>query len=99
MFIVVLTYHKELREVENYLEDHKQFLDKFYQRGNFITSGRQHPRIGGVILCKACNRQEVENIISQDPFYTNQIAGYQIIEFEPTKYCDEVLRDVFNYSL
>lgn len=99
MFIVVLTYHKELSEVENYLEAHKQFLEKFYEADNFIASGRQNPRVGGVILCKARNRQEVENIISQDPFYTNQIASYQIIEFEAAKYCDDVLRNIFNYSL
>ncbi len=95
MFIVVLTYQKALNEVDHHLEAHKQYLEKFYRAGNFIASGRQNPRTGGVILCKARNRQEVENIVSQDSFYSHQIASYQIIEFEPSKYCDEVLKNYF----
>lgn len=86
MFILILTYQKALNEVDKHLEAHKQYLEKFYQSGNFIASGRQKPRIGGIILCNANNKEEVENIISHDPFCINQIAIYQIIEFEPTLY-------------
>lgn len=32
--------------------------------------------------------EEVKAIISEDPFYINKIAEYEIVEFEPTKYAD-----------
>jgi len=41
-----------------------------------------------VILCNSKNLEEVEMIISEDPFYINKIAEYEIIEFLPTKYAD-----------
>jgi uncharacterized protein YciI len=41
-----------------------------------------------VILCKASSVEEVKQIISEDPFYINQIADYEIIEFTPTMFVD-----------
>lgn len=89
MFILILTYQKPLDEVEKFLSEHKVYLDKFYQTGNFIASGRQNPRIGGVILCKAKDRSEVQSIIREDPFFINGIAKYEAIEFDATKYSEE----------
>ena len=86
MYLIILTYQKDLNEVEKHLEAHRAYLD--YASGYFVASGAQLPRTGGVILCKASNRGEVEGIIAQDPFYEHQIATYQIIEFTPTKYSE-----------
>lgn len=86
MFIFILTYKKPLSEVEKHLEAHRDYLDTHYSAGKFIASGRQEPRVGGVILCRAESRKEAESLAYSDPFYINQIADYQIIEFLPTKY-------------
>ncbi|EHN14639.1 YciI family protein [Clostridium sporogenes] len=86
MFIVNLTYVKPLEEVEKHLADHIKFLDKYYASNNFICSGRKNPRVGGIILCNAKNTEEIKEIISEDPFSKNNIANYEIVEFQPTKY-------------
>lgn len=88
MFIVNLTYISEITEVEKYLSKHKDYLDKFYEKGNFLFSGRKNPRNGGIIICRAKNRSELEKIISEDPFFYKKIASYEIIEFEASKYAD-----------
>ena len=36
------------------------------------------------------NKEVVQEIIRQDPFYKNKIAQYDIIEFEVSKYCPEL---------
>lgn len=77
-----------MEEVEGYLSDHIQYLENYYTMHKFICSGRKNPRTGGIILCMAIDKEEVQKIISQDPFFVNQIAKYEIIEFIPTK-CDE----------
>ena len=86
MYIVNLNYIKEVSEVEKYLEEHVKFLEKYYEIGKFICSGRKNPRTGGVILLNAENLSEVESIILEDPFNANEIAEYEITEFFPTKY-------------
>lgn len=88
MFIIKLTYIKPLPEVNQALEAHIKYLDKFYGLNKFICSGRRNPRTGGIILCNADNIDEVETIINEDPFHIQHIADYEIIEFLPTKYAD-----------
>lgn len=89
MFVVLVEYIKPLEVIEKLLEEHIAFLDKYYEQSKFICSGRQNPRVGGVILVKAKSKQEVEDIISEDPFYIHQAADYRIIEFAPTKYASD----------
>lgn len=86
MFILNLTYTKPIIEVEKYLPNHIAFLEKYYNTEKFICSGRKNPRTGGIILCNAQDINEVNAILSEDPFYKEKIASYEIIEFLPTKY-------------
>ena len=86
MYIVSLNYIKEVSEVEKHLEEHIKFLEKYYEMGKFICSGRKNPRTGGVILLNAESLSEVESIILEDPFNINEIAEYEFIEFIPTKF-------------
>lgn len=72
--------------VEENLEAHRAYLDKYYALGKFVCSGRRNPRTGGIIMCKADGKTEVENIIKEDPFHFKGIADYEIIDFTPTKY-------------
>lgn len=94
MFIAILTYKKPLEEVDRYLQAHREYLAEHYNAGDFIASGPQTPRIGGVIMLKAVDRAAVDYIISQDPFKINGIAEYQIVEFTPTMFCTPLLSDI-----
>lgn len=86
MFIIHVNYIKPLSEVDKYIADHAKFLDKQYANNNLIVSGRKNPRTGGIILTSISEREELEHIVSLDPFFVNKIAEYEIIEFVPTKY-------------
>ncbi len=92
MFIAILTYIKPLEEVDRFLQAHRDYLSEHYAAGDFIASGPQNPRVGGVIMIKASDRDVVNTIISQDPFNINSIAEYQIVEFTPTMFCDDNLK-------
>lgn len=94
MFIAILTYKKSLNEVDRFLQAHREYLAKHYAAGDFIASGPQTPRVGGVIMIKAENRIAVDAIIAQDPFNINDVADYQIVEFTPTMFCDGILKTI-----
>ena len=94
MFIAILTYKKSLEEVDGFLQAHREYLARHYAAGDFIASGPQTPREGGVIMIKAENRMAVDAIIAQDPFSLNGIADYQIVEFTPTMFITEELKSM-----
>ena len=94
MFIAILTYKKPLEDIDRYLQAHRDYLAEHYSAGDFIASGPQTPRVGGVIMMRAENRSAVDAIIAHDPFKINDIADYQILEFTPTMFCDPALSNI-----
>ena len=91
MFIVSLTYICDLKEVDNLLSKHVEYLKVQYEKGNFIASGRKVPRTGGIILSKLDNLKELEEVLNQDPFKINNLAKYEIEEFIPSMTSSEFI--------
>lgn len=50
MFIVELTYLASIEQIDQYLTEHRIFLDKGYANNYFIASGPLNPRTGGIII-------------------------------------------------
>jgi uncharacterized protein YciI len=90
MVIVNITYTVELKAIEQKLDEHIEFLNKYYANNKFICSGRKNPRTGGIILCNT-DKEEVNEIIKEDPFYINKLGNYEIIEFEASKIHNELI--------
>lgn len=86
MFIILLNYKKPIEVVDQFIVVHREFLSEHYQKNHLIVSGPQNPRTGGVLISQLKDREELMNIIKQDPFYINEIADYEVIEFLPVKY-------------
>jgi uncharacterized protein YciI len=63
-------------------------LDQQYCDGVFIASGRQVPRVGGLILVPGTNRQELERRLALDPFGRLGLAEHAVIEFVPSRVAD-----------
>lgn len=85
MFIILLNYIKPIEAVEAVIPAHLDYLERYYQQEKFVLSGRKNPRTGGVIFCQASDKDEVWAIIAEDPFYLEQVAAYDVLEFLPTK--------------
>lgn len=84
MFLILLSYKKPLAKVDLFVAEHRAFLEQHYASGHFLLSGRKEPRTGGVILAMASLRSEIEEIVRSDPFYREEIAEYEIVEFLPS---------------
>ena len=87
MFIANLKYKKSMEEVNKVLEAHLKYLDKYFEKEKFICTGKKSfPELGGVILFDSNNLEEAKKILYEDPFYIEEIADYEIIEFQPVKF-------------
>lgn len=85
LFVLILTYTRPIEEVDRLLEAHRNYLTRYYEEGNFLTSGAQEPRVGGVILARAESKALIESVIANDPFLIAEVARYTIVEFHPTR--------------
>jgi len=89
MFIISLNYKKSLEIVDKHLAAHRDFLGECYKKNFFVVSGPKNPRTGGIIVSQLKDKDQLQAIITQDPFYIHEVADYEIIEFNPTKYHTE----------
>jgi uncharacterized protein YciI len=97
MFVIELLYKRPLTEIDARMKAHVNFLRKYYASGNFLISGRKIPRDGGIILAVARSREEIEDIIKHDPFCTEGLADFRIIEFRASQRADDIQERLEKY--
>jgi len=81
MFIINLNYIVPLEKLDAHMTEHVKYLHKYYKQNVFVASGRKVPRTGGIILALAKSKEEVDRIISEDPFYIHKLAEFTVTEF------------------
>ena len=92
--IINIDYKVPFAEVEKHLVAHREYLQIYYDKGNFIASGPKDPRTGGIILAVG-DIDTLNEIIKGDPFFANDIADYNIVSFNPVKK-SPAFEDLFN---
>jgi uncharacterized protein YciI len=85
MFVIELTYKAALSEIDAHMRPHMAFVNKYYDAGKFLISGRKIPRDGGIILAIGESREEIETIIREDPFHREGLADFRVIEFRASQ--------------
>jgi len=90
MFVIELVYKADLSEIDAHMKAHVAFLNKYYESGHFVVSGRKIPRDGGIILAVGESRDEIERIVAEDPFHRHGLADFRIIEFRASQRAKDV---------
>jgi uncharacterized protein YciI len=85
VFVIELVYKVDLAQIDAHMKAHVVWLDKHYDAGTFLVSGRKVPRDGGIIIALAADRDAIEAIVKEDPFVANGLADYRIIEFRASQ--------------
>lgn len=81
MFVITLKYVAALEAMDAHMKEHMTFLRKHYKSNTFLTSGRQVPRTGGIILAVGPSKEEIESIMREDPFCQHGLAEFTVTEF------------------
>jgi uncharacterized protein YciI len=85
MFVITLRYIVDLARIDAALDAHARWLDAQYADGVFLASGRQVPRVGGVILAAGLTRDEMDERLALDPLRQQGLAEYIVVEFVPSR--------------
>jgi len=83
MYVIVLHYKVGIDVIDRWRPAHLGWLQKYYDAGYFVASGRQNPLVGGVILSRQMPRTELDKLLAEDPFIENDLADTIVIEFLP----------------
>jgi len=90
MFVIELTYKVDLSRIDAQMKAHVAFLKKYYDAGNFLISGRQIPRTGGIIIAVGESRERIEAVMQEDPFVKHGLADARVIEFRASQRAGDI---------
>lgn len=95
MYIISETINQEnipKDKIEELFKQHRAWFTHHFEQGNFLLVGPYKNReMTGIMLAKAENREALEKILSEDIFYTEDMATYEVYEFVAGKIAGNIL--------
>jgi len=82
MYILNVSYIEQPANVEPVVAPHTAWVKKHFAEGLFLFAGPKKSGLGGVILAKSIERPELDRIIAEDPYVTERVAEYQVLDFD-----------------
>ena len=74
---------------------HRLFLQRGYQRGDFLLSGPTIPPRGGILVARAASLQALQQMLVEEPFTQAQVMRFKYInQFDPVQH-QPILADWF----
>ena len=87
-FLVMINYTVPLEKIDSILPQHRKFLQDGYDNKILLFSGPKNPRSGGVVVARAVSIDVIKDFFNHDPYFINNCATYDFIEFNPVKHQD-----------
>ncbi len=85
MFIVLLRFAAGRSRAGEFMDGHREWLQRGFADGVFVLAGSLLPGIGGGILAQGLSRAEIEVRVSEDPFVAQGVVSAEILELAPSK--------------
>lgn len=83
MFVVETHYLVDPAKAAPYKEDHKKWVEKYTDNGEFLYAGPKSDKNGGIIILNGSDQRRVAEIMNEDSFVKEGIVGLKVIEFNP----------------
>jgi uncharacterized protein YciI len=85
MFVVLLKFSSNKGQAGQFMEGHRQWIQRGFDDGVFLLAGNLQPSLGGAILVHSASRSKLEGRVNDDPFVAHNIVRAEIIEIAPSK--------------
>ena len=85
MYVVLLKFSSNKGQAGQFMEAHKQWIQRGFDDGVFLLAGSLQPALGGAIVVHNTSRSTLEGRVSDDPFVAHDIVRAEIVEITPSK--------------
>jgi uncharacterized protein YciI len=91
MFIVLLRFSGNKGQASQFMEGHKEWIQRGFDDGVFLLVGNLQPNSGGGIVAHNTSLSDLKSRMSADPFVVEDVVRVEILEIAPSK-ADERLK-------
>jgi uncharacterized protein YciI len=93
MFVVLLKFSGNKGRAGQFMDGHKQWLQRGFDDGVFLLAGSLQPNMGGGIVAHNTSLPDLQSRVSEDPFVAQDVVSAEILEIAPSR-VDERLKFV-----
>ncbi len=85
MFIVLLKFSDNKSDAGQFVEGHREWIERGFDDGVFLLVGSLQPNLGGGFLASNTSRSDLQSRVDTDPFVVEKVVKAEILEIAPTK--------------
>jgi uncharacterized protein YciI len=90
MFIILLKFSSNKSQASQFMEGHKEWVERGLRDGVFLVTGSLQPNLGGGILAHNLSQLELQDRVNEDPFVVENVVSAEILEITPAKTDDRL---------
>ncbi len=91
MFIVLLKFSSNKGQASQFMEGHKEWIQRGFDDGVFLLAGGLQPGLGGGIVAHNTSPPDLQARVNNDPFVAENVVSAEILEIAPSR-TDERLK-------
>lgn len=80
MFVVLLKFTENKTRAGEFMDGHKAWIRRGFDKGTFVLIGSLMPNLGGALVAHDMTLAELEAFVAEDPFVAEKIVTPEILE-------------------
>ena len=85
MFIVLLRFSDNRDRARQFMEGHREWIDRGIEDGVFLLVGSLQPNLGGAVVAHDTSLSALQDRVRQDPFVAEKVVSPEILEISPNR--------------
>ena len=85
MFVVLLKFAGNKAQAGQFMDGHKQWIQRGFDDGVFLVVGSLQPNQGGGIVAHNTSLPDLQRRVNDDPFVAEQVVDVEILEITPAR--------------
>jgi len=82
MYFLIVSYSKPPEIAEQYFKEHCAWLHKYIDEGIFLASGPKKSKLGGAILVRSIDKQQLNKILEENIYFKEDVVEYLIVDMD-----------------
>ncbi len=85
MFVVLLKFSDNKGKAGQFMEGHKEWIERGFDDGVFLLAGSLQPSLGGGVMAHNTSLPDLQGRVNNDPFVVENVVTAEILEIAPSK--------------
>jgi len=85
MFVILLKFSENKNKAAEFMDGHNQWIKQGFEDGVFLLVGSLQPNLGGSVIAHNTSLPELEEMVNNDPFVSENVVNAEILEIDPKK--------------